>query len=63
MGRYDEALPLYTKCLALRKEALGENHPDTLQSMKKLAALCHSMERYDEAVTFNSKRARRQEIL
>jgi hypothetical protein len=48
-GKYADAEPLYVACLALRKDSLGENHPDTLTSMSNLAALYQSQGRYAEA--------------
>ena len=38
-GKYDQAEPLYVHCLAKRKQKLGDNHPDTLNSMNSLAAI------------------------
>ena len=38
-GKLNEAEPLYRACLAVRKETLGEKHPDTLSSMNNLANL------------------------
>ena len=38
-GRYDEAEPLYLETLETRKRVLGDDHPDTLNSMNNLANL------------------------
>jgi len=35
-GDYDSALPLYLHCVEMRKEKLGQEHPDTLTSMNNL---------------------------
>ncbi|MFN5515843.1 MAG: tetratricopeptide repeat protein, partial [Cyanobacteriota bacterium] len=32
-GNYSTAEPLYQQALAIRKEILGEKHPDTAQSL------------------------------
>jgi len=48
-GKYDEAEPLYVECLRMRREVLGDNHPDTLSSMNNLAVLYKSQGKYDEA--------------
>ncbi|KAF5694439.1 hypothetical protein FDENT_1168 [Fusarium denticulatum] len=37
-GRYDEAETLKDKALELRREMLGEKHPDTIQSIEYLAS-------------------------
>ena len=37
-GRLDEAMPLMEETLRLRKAKLGDDHPDTLNSMNNLAA-------------------------
>lgn len=39
IGRYADARPLQEKVLATRKRALGESHPDTLESMYELGYL------------------------
>jgi CHAT domain-containing protein/Tfp pilus assembly protein PilF len=38
-GRYDEALPLAERSLAIREKALGAEHPDVASSLNSLAAL------------------------
>ena len=42
MGQYSKAEPLFTQALQIRKEALGEDHPDYIQSLNNLAALYDS---------------------
>jgi tetratricopeptide (TPR) repeat protein len=48
-GRYPEAEPLYLEALDLRKQLLGDNHPDVAQSLNNLAYLYQSQGRYPEA--------------
>ena len=48
-GRYGEAEPLLEQVLQLRREVLGERHPDTLASLDNLAALYLNQGRYGEA--------------
>ena len=36
-GKYQEAELLYKECFEKRKSILGENHPDTLNTMNNLA--------------------------
>ena len=48
-GRYEEAEPLYLEALDLRKQLLGDNHPDVAQSLNNLAYLYQSQGRYTEA--------------
>ena len=48
-GKYNEAIPLAEQALAIRKQQLGDNHPDTAQSLNNLAGLYQSQGRYSEA--------------
>jgi len=48
-GRYDEAEPLYRQALELRRELLGERHPQVATSLNNLAYLYESQGRYNEA--------------
>ncbi|MEA5535844.1 CHAT domain-containing protein [Crocosphaera sp. XPORK-15E] len=48
-GKYNEAIPLAEKALAIRKKVLGDNHPDTAGSLNNLAVLYYSQGRYSEA--------------
>nr|NCR69258.1 CHAT domain-containing protein [Microcystis aeruginosa LL11-07] len=48
-GRYSEAEPLYKQALAIWKQQLGDNHPDTASSLNNLALLYESQGRYSEA--------------
>ncbi len=38
-GRYVEAEPLFRRALAIRKQALGPNHPDVATSLENYASL------------------------
>ena len=49
-GDYDRALPMYEECLARRKRVLGEDHPDTLTSLKGFALLFKNKGKYDRAL-------------
>ena len=55
MGRNDEALPLNTKCLALRKEVLGEIHPDTLESLNRHILIYDNMGQHDDSLPLKAK--------
>jgi CHAT domain-containing protein len=48
-GKYNEAIPLAKKVLAICKQVLGDNHPLTAQSLNDLARLYKSQGRYAEA--------------
>jgi tetratricopeptide (TPR) repeat protein len=48
-GRYDQAEPLFVKTLEVRRRALGEEHPDTLLSMRNLAELLRAEKKQDQA--------------
>ena len=45
LGRDQEALVLYRQAYALRVQALGEEHPDTLQSLAKVGAALSALGR------------------
>ena len=45
-GKYDEAEPLHKESLAIRKKALGEEHPDVAQSLNNLALLLSDQARH-----------------
>jgi len=32
-GQYFRSLPLHSECLEIRRRILGDDHPDTLQSL------------------------------
>ncbi|NEQ29164.1 MAG: tetratricopeptide repeat protein, partial [Microcoleus sp. SIO2G3] len=48
-GRYSEAESLYVQALALRRQLLGEEHPNLASSLNNLAGLYRSQGRYSEA--------------
>ncbi|SLM38231.1 tpr domain-containing partial [Lasallia pustulata] len=47
-GRSKEGEDIYVEGLEIRKEVLGEKHPDTIQSMADLAATYHQHGRSKE---------------
>ena len=49
LGRYGEAEPLLKQALTIRKQKLGDNHPDTAASLNNLAELYRVQGRYSEA--------------
>jgi CHAT domain-containing protein/Flp pilus assembly protein TadD len=48
-GDYKAAEPLFQESLALRREQLGDRHPDVAQSLNNLANLYYDQGRYGEA--------------
>ncbi len=48
-GKYNEAIPLAQQALAIWKQQLGDNHPDTAISLNNLAGLYTVQGRYSEA--------------
>jgi tetratricopeptide (TPR) repeat protein len=48
-GRYDAAEPLYLDALQLRKDRLGDRHPDVATSLNNLAVLRYNQNRFTEA--------------
>lgn len=53
LGRFDEAQPLLERGLDVRREILGERHPDVAQSMDHLALLHEKRGEYEEAERLN----------
>ncbi len=49
VGRPDSSIPLLRTALATRRETLGEQHPDTLQTLNNLALLLFAEGQYPEA--------------
>jgi len=54
-GRYDAAETLKKRVLDLRREVVGEKHPDTISSMAELATTYHNQGRYDAAETLKKR--------
>ena len=51
MGKYDDALPLFERSLAIREKVHhGEDHPDVADSLNNLAVLYKNMGKYDDAL-------------
>ena len=48
-GKYAEAEPLHRSALAIRRKALGEDHPDTATGYNNLAANLNAQGKYAEA--------------
>ncbi|MFM6589981.1 MAG: CHAT domain-containing protein [Microcystis panniformis] len=48
-GKYNEAIPLAEQALAIHKQQLGDNHPNTATSLNNLAELYRVQGRYSEA--------------
>jgi hypothetical protein len=48
-GKYDEAIRLFKKSLAIRKQVLGAEHPDVATSLNNLAEVYLAQGRYTEA--------------
>ncbi len=51
-GRYSEAEPFYLEALQMRKDLLGQEHPNVATSLNNLALLYSNQGRYSEAITF-----------
>jgi tetratricopeptide (TPR) repeat protein len=49
-GRYQEAVPLAQRAVAISDETLGPEHPDTARSLDNLALLYKLMGQYEEAL-------------
>jgi serine/threonine protein kinase/tetratricopeptide (TPR) repeat protein len=49
LGQLDVALSHLRRALELNRQALGEDHPETLTTMNRLAGACRAMGRFDEA--------------
>jgi tetratricopeptide (TPR) repeat protein len=50
MGRHKEAMGMMEACLEARKRVLGDDHPDTLDSMNNLALTYVELGRHEEAM-------------
>ncbi|MAT47848.1 MAG: hypothetical protein CMO35_10535, partial [Verrucomicrobiaceae bacterium] len=52
LGLHNKAQPLLERALALRREHLGNEHPDTLSSINQMGLCLSSMGRHEEAASF-----------
>ena len=51
-ARYEIAMPLFQRALRIREQVLGEQHPDTAQTLSNLAYLYHHQDQFEEAMHF-----------
>ena len=64
LGRMKEAEPLFAEALRLRREELGERHPDTITSLNNYAVALQALGRMDEAEPIYAEALRlRREVL
>ena len=49
LGKFDEAVPLYHRALAIREQVLGPEHPNTATSLNNLAVLYDTQGLYAQA--------------
>ncbi|KAL7904014.1 hypothetical protein GGI35DRAFT_464282 [Trichoderma velutinum] len=49
LGKYEEDKRISVEALALRREILGDKHPDTISSMADLAATYRALGRDEDA--------------
>ncbi|KAI1013600.1 hypothetical protein LB504_013197 [Fusarium proliferatum] len=54
-GRWREKEPVDSRAWGLRREVLGDKHPDTISSMASLEATYHAQGRYDESEEISLK--------
>ncbi|MBA2679409.1 MAG: tetratricopeptide repeat protein [Ktedonobacteraceae bacterium] len=63
-ARYEMAKPLLKLALRLREQGLGEQHPDTAQTLSNLAYLYHHQDQFEEAMHFLQRSlSLRQQVL
>ncbi|KAF7519720.1 hypothetical protein PCG10_009763, partial [Penicillium crustosum] len=63
-GRWIDKQPVDERAYELRQQVLGEEHPDTIQSLANLASTYHAQGRYSEAEPMDVKAlALRQQVL
>jgi tetratricopeptide (TPR) repeat protein len=55
LGQNAEALNLHKETLERRLATLGEDHPDTLQSMNNVAVACSALGQHAEALRFHEQ--------
>lgn len=64
IGRMNEAVPLQQEVLRLRKEILGERHPDTITALNNIASTYYDLSRPKEAEELQAEVLKvRREIL
>jgi hypothetical protein len=61
LGRVKEAAEMQEKVLEARCRILGEEHPNTLETMHNLATSYRSLNRLEEAVALEDKLAQAKE--
>ena len=54
-GKYEQAEPLYQRALAIREQALGPEHPETLKTLQNYANLLRKVERDQEAAALEAQ--------
>ncbi len=55
LGLYPQSLPLLESALTIRRQELGNEHPDTLDSISDMGLLIMAMGKYDEALPYNQE--------
>ena len=55
MGNYNEAEPLFLRCLKATERLLGPEHLDTLSTINNLAVLYRNKGEYEKAETFHNR--------
>ena len=50
-GRFQEAEELYQRALQIRREALGDEHPDVQQTLRNIGRLQERVAQYQDAET------------
>ncbi len=64
MEDYEEALLLYERALSIRKELLGDDHPETASTYNNMASVYEKQGKYENALEYYSKaRAVRENAL
>jgi tetratricopeptide (TPR) repeat protein/tRNA A-37 threonylcarbamoyl transferase component Bud32 len=55
IGKYDEAETHFTEALAINRRILGDEHPETLNSINNMGVLLQDQGKYDEAEVYFRK--------
>ena len=55
LGEYDKSLEYYNKSLEIRKDVLGEKHPDTASSYNNIGNVYCNLGNYDKALEYHFK--------